>query len=102
MSASRIYPGSTITLQTIVKQGGTPVNAAEITFKWRIGSGKTSTVTPTNTATGTYTATFTIPTDESGLLKYRWDTDGDLDFAQEGALLVEPSSFDNVSSTDYQ
>lgn len=102
MTASRVYPGSTISIQTIVAQGGTPVNAADITFKWFIGTGEMNTVTPTNTATGTYKATLTIPADQSGFLRYRWDTEGALDYVEEGVFLVEPTSFDTVTTKDYQ
>lgn len=101
MTAKRIYPGSTITLQTQVKVSGALTDAAEISLKWNIGTNGEQSVTPTNTATGTYSAEITLPTDQSGLLRYRWDTDGALDYAEEGALLVEPTSFGRTSTTDY-
>lgn len=101
MTASRIYPGMEVMLQTIVKVGGAATDAPELTFKWSIGSSGEKTVTPVNTATGTYTATITTPTDQSGLLRYRWDTEGTLDFAEEGTLLVEPGSFMRTTASDY-
>jgi len=102
MSSSRIFPGMTLTLQTVVKQGGTATNAADITFKWLMGyNNKINSVTPVNTGTGTYKATFTLPQDECGLLRYRWDTEGDLDFVEEGAFMVDPTSFATVNTKDY-
>lgn len=98
---TRLYPGAKVVFQTIVKDAGVDTDAAEITFKWAIGSSGEKTVTPVNTATGTYTAEITTPTDQSGLLRYRWDTDGALDYAEEGVLLVEPTSFDTTTSRDY-
>jgi len=101
MTASRIYPGSTITLQTVVKVGEAATNASAITFEYRIENYKKRSVTPVNTATGTYTATVTLPTDEHGLMRYRWDTEGALDHSEEGVLLIEPTAFGNNSTTDY-
>ena len=100
MTAARVYPGSTITLQTVFTVGGTPANAPAIVFKWNIGTNGIKTITPTNTGTGTYTATITLPTDQSGMLRYRWDTEESVDFAEEGVILVEPTSF-NEFTNDY-
>lgn len=89
----RIYAGSTITLQTIVTVGGTPTDASTITFKWKEGGarGAEQSATPTRTGTGTYTVTIT-PT-KPGHLYYRWDTEGALDYAEEGALSIADSQF---------
>ncbi len=101
MTVKRIYPGSKITLQTVVKLSDIATAAPEISLKWDIGTNGIKTVTPTNSAPGTYTADITLPDDQSGLLRYRWDTDGTIDHVDEGVLLVEPTSFGKTTSRDY-
>lgn len=93
MAASRIYPGTTLTLTNRVYVGDTLTDAAEITFTWKMGlTGCPATVTPTNTATGTYEVNI-VPL-IGGNLYYRWDTEGDLDTASEGVLSVADSQFE--------
>ena len=92
MTAQRIYPGSTVTLQTVVTVSGAATDASAITIKWRIGrKGSVTTLTPTRSATGTYSVTIT-PT-KAGNLHYRWDTEGALDYSEEGTLLVADTQF---------
>lgn len=95
--ASRIYAGTTITLQTVVKVSGAATDASAITFKWKEGGrrGAEKSVTPTRASTGTYTVSIT-PT-KSGNLYYRWDTEGALDYAEEGVLSIADSAF-NITS----
>ena len=96
MTASRIYPGTTVTLTNVVKVSGAATDAAAITFKWRQGRrGAEKTITPTNTATGTYSVSFTPL--KGGNVYYRWDTEGALDYAEEGVLSVADTAF-TVSS----
>jgi hypothetical protein len=89
---ARIYPGSTLTLTQSVTVGGVLTDAAQITFKWKMGLyGSETSVTPTHTGTGTYSVSIT-PT-SSGDLYWRWDTDGTLDMAQEGVTNIAPTQF---------
>lgn len=93
MPASRIYPGTTITLTNVVRVGETPTDAAQITFQWRMGlTGQITAVTPTKTATGTYEVSITPLT--GGNLYYRWDTEGVLDTAGEQTLSIANSQFE--------
>lgn len=93
MPASRLYPGSTITLTNRVYVGDTLTDAADITFTWRMGNyGCPTTVTPTKTATGTYEVSITPLC--GGNLYYRWDTEGDLDTAAEGVISIQDSQFE--------
>lgn len=101
MTVKRIYPGSTIILQTVVKRSGIASDADDITFNYRIDRGKKRTITPVKTAPGTYTATVTLPDDEHGLMRYRWDTADNIDYAEEGVLLIEPTAFASNSTRDY-
>lgn len=75
-----------------VRLNGVLSDTPQITFTYKIGKYGTETkVTPTNVGTGTYVVEIT-PT-ESGHLTYRWDTDGDLDVAQEGVVNIKESAF---------
>lgn len=92
MTANRIYPGTTVTLQTQVTAGGALTNSASITFKWKHSNfGEEKSITPTNTATGTYQVQIT-PT-RSGNVYYRWDTEGTLNTSKDGVLSVARSPF---------
>ena len=92
MTASRIYPGTTVTLTTNVTQAGALTDAAAITFKWRHGNrGVETSITPTNTGTGVYTVSF-IPL-KTGNVYYRWDTEGTLNTAKEGTLAIADTQF---------
>ena len=96
MTASRIYPGTTVTLTNMVKVSGALTDAAAITFTWRQGRrGAEKSITPTNTATGTYEVSFTPL--KGGNVYYRWDTEGTLNTAKEGTLAIADTAF-TVSS----
>ncbi len=93
MPASRIYPGTTITLTNRVYVGTSLTDAANITFTWKMGLyGCPQSVTPTKTATGTYEVSITPIV--GGNLYYRWDTEGNLDTAAEGVLSIADSQFE--------
>lgn len=93
MPASRLYPGTTITLTNVVRVGNTPTDAADITFTWKMGlTGCPATVAPTKTATGTYEVNVTPL--KGGNLYFRWDTEGVLDTAAEGILSIADSRFE--------
>lgn len=99
---SRIDVGETFTVTTTVISRTTnlPVDAAQITLKWKIGAeGTWHTETPTHDSTGVYSVSLT-PT-ESGLLYGRWDTDGAYDVAKEFVILVRRSAFETSSTSDY-
>lgn len=92
MTASRIYPSTTVTLTTNVTVGGALTDSAAITFKWRQGNrGAEKSITPTNSSTGVYTVSF-IPL-KAGHVYYRWDTEGTLNTAKEGTLAIADSQF---------
>lgn len=99
--SSRIYPGSTVSFSAVVSVDGTPTDASAITFKYRIGDGKITTVSPTKTATGTYSVSITLDSDEFGFLYTLWDTQGGLDTAKEQVFMIEPGAFGWSSTNDY-
>ena len=92
MTASRIYPGTTVTLQTEVRSGGALTDSSAITFKWKHGNfGEEKSITPTNVSTGIYTVDI-IPA-RSGNVYYRWDTEGALNTSKDGVLSIARSNF---------
>jgi hypothetical protein len=91
-SVARRYPGSTITIRASVYVDDALTNASAIAFKWKMGRyGCEQSATPSNAGTGLYDAELTP--EQSGDLYYRWDTEGDLDTAQEGVINIAPTQF---------
>lgn len=88
----RYFAGTTITITQVVRVDGVATDASAIYFKWKMGLyGSETSVTPTRDGTGTYHVDIT-PT-EGGDLYYRWDTEGDLDTAQEGVINIADTQF---------
>ncbi len=89
-AVGRRYAGSTIRLTASVYVDDVLTDASAITFKWKMGLyGCENSVTPTHSGPGVYYVD--VEPEEGGDLFYRWDTDGALDVAAEGALnIAEP------------
>lgn len=101
----RIIPGTLRTFTTSVTgPDGLPADAPEITYSYKITYGfpqnvQAVSVTPVRTGLGEYAVTYVIP--RSGWLYQRWDTNGELDAAQERPVRVFRSAFAENVSCDY-
>jgi hypothetical protein len=88
----RYFPNMKMGFAATVRFNGELSNAPQITFIYKVGKhGTETTITPTNVGIGTYVVEL-VP-NGSGHLSYRWDTDGDLDVAQEGIVNIKESAF---------
>jgi hypothetical protein len=98
--SGRWLVGQTKTLSTTVTNNGTLTDAADITFKYKIGRhGQEVPITPSHASLGVYYVEVTP--DKSGNLYCRWDTDGALDVASEPIYIIRRSSFEEITSNDY-